>query len=257
MPRANRYFLSGHIWHLTQRCHNRDFLLRFAADRRRWRYWLLHSRLRYGLCVLNYTVTSNHIHLLVRDNGEGEIAAAMQLMAGRTAQEFNQRKGRVGAYWQGRYHATAVDSDAHLARCIAYIDLNMVRAGVVTHPRDWLDGGYHELFEQRRRNRITDVKALEDLLNVRGHRDLLRYRDELVTQALATGNVSRDPRWTQSKAVGSEAYVRAIHAELRIRSPGLQPDRDPSGYWLKEPHVRYTHGHSAPKMASISRSGRC
>ena len=32
------------------------------------------------------------------------------------------------------YHAAAVESDEHLARCIAYIDANMVRAGVVSHP---------------------------------------------------------------------------------------------------------------------------
>jgi REP element-mobilizing transposase RayT len=33
MPRANR--LSGHggIFHVTQRCHNREFLLKFALDR--------------------------------------------------------------------------------------------------------------------------------------------------------------------------------------------------------------------------------
>jgi REP element-mobilizing transposase RayT len=37
MPRASRYFLPNHIWHITHRCHQRDFLLKFARDRRRWR----------------------------------------------------------------------------------------------------------------------------------------------------------------------------------------------------------------------------
>ena len=27
MPRANRYFLANHVWHLTHRCHEREFLL--------------------------------------------------------------------------------------------------------------------------------------------------------------------------------------------------------------------------------------
>ena len=61
----------------------------------------------------------------------------MQLIAGRTAHEYNQRKGRSGAFWEDRYHATAVDSDKYLARCMVYIDLNMVRAGVVSHPGEW------------------------------------------------------------------------------------------------------------------------
>ena len=29
MPRANRYFLPGHVWHITHRCHKKEFLLKF------------------------------------------------------------------------------------------------------------------------------------------------------------------------------------------------------------------------------------
>jgi putative transposase len=39
-------------------------------------------------------VTSNHVHLLVKDRGGDVIAQSMQLIAGRTAQEYNQRKNR-------------------------------------------------------------------------------------------------------------------------------------------------------------------
>ena len=52
----------------------------------------------------------------------------MQLIAGRTAQEYNQRKDRQGAFWEDRYHATAIEADGHLHRCLIYIDLNMIRA---------------------------------------------------------------------------------------------------------------------------------
>ncbi|CAB1080953.1 Transposase and inactivated derivatives [Olavius algarvensis Delta 1 endosymbiont] len=58
----------------------------------------------------------------------------MGLIAGRTAQQYNQRKKRKGAFWQDRYHATAIETGEHLLRCLVYIDLNMVRAGVVDHP---------------------------------------------------------------------------------------------------------------------------
>jgi len=109
----------------TLRCHQKEFLLKFTKDRQRWRNWLFEAKKRYGLCVLNYVVTSNHIHLLVHDRGKGEIAQSMQLIAGRTAQEYNQRKRRKGAYWEDRYHATAVDTDEYLARCMVYIDLDM------------------------------------------------------------------------------------------------------------------------------------
>lgn len=61
MQRANRLFLTGYVWHITHRCQRREFLLKFARDRQRWRYWLFEAKTRFGLCVLNYTATSNHI----------------------------------------------------------------------------------------------------------------------------------------------------------------------------------------------------
>jgi REP element-mobilizing transposase RayT len=109
-------------------------LLKFSKDKKRWAYWLLEAKRRFKLVVLNYTVTSNHIHLLVYCNDSNVIPQAVQLIAGRTAQEFNNRRNRKGAFWQDRYHATAVESQNHLMECIVYIDLNMVRAGVVNHP---------------------------------------------------------------------------------------------------------------------------
>ena len=145
MPRAHRHFIAGHVWHITHRCHRRDFLLKFSRDRSTYLHWLFEAKKRFGLEVLDYVVTSNHIHLMVRDSGSDVIANSMQLIAGRTAQQYNQRKQRKGAFWEDRYHATAIETDDHLQRCLVYIDLNMVRAGVVTHPEQWKHAGFNEI----------------------------------------------------------------------------------------------------------------
>jgi putative transposase len=116
---------AGPDWHITHRCHKREFLLKFARDRRRWLEILLEATKRYGLVVLNYMVTSNHIHLLAYDgSGREAIPRSMQLVAGRSGQEYNDRKKRRGAFWQDRYHATAVEDGEHLLRCMVYLDLN-------------------------------------------------------------------------------------------------------------------------------------
>ena len=160
MPRANRHFLAGHLWHITHRCHQKQFLLKFARDRRRYLRLVFEAKKRFGLSVLNYMVTSNHIHLLVKDTGANVIAQSMQLIAGRTAQEYNQRKGRQGAFWEDSYHATAIEVDEHLRRCLVYIDLNMVRAGVVNHPGEWAHSGYREIQEPPERYAIIDLRGL-------------------------------------------------------------------------------------------------
>jgi putative transposase len=93
--------------------------------------WRFDAKKRFGLGVLDCTVTSNPVHLLAQDSGEDPLAKSMQLIAGRTAQQYNRRKARAGAFWEDRYHATAIDTDGHLHLCVVYIDLNIVGAGVV------------------------------------------------------------------------------------------------------------------------------
>jgi REP-associated tyrosine transposase len=61
MPRANRHYIPGYVWHITRRCHKKEFVLKFARDRRRYLQWVFGARKRYGLSVLNYTVTPNHV----------------------------------------------------------------------------------------------------------------------------------------------------------------------------------------------------
>ena len=214
MPRANRYFLPGQIWHITHRCHEKAFLLKFARDRRRDLRWLFEAKKRFGLCVLNYAVTSNHVHLLLKDTGEAVIARSMQLVAGRTGQEFNQRKNRQGAFWEDRYHATAIEGDAHLHRCLVYIDLNMVRAGVVTHPAEWAHGGYGEIQNPPERYRLIELNELSLSCGFSRVSDFQRAHREWIAEALARGVLQRDERWSDAIAVGSEGFVAKMKEQL-------------------------------------------
>jgi putative transposase len=234
MPRAHRYFLPGHVWHITHRCHKQQFLLRFAKDRRAWVYWLYESRRRYGLCVLNYVVTSNHIHLLVKDRGRGEIARSMQLIAGRVAQQFNRRKSRTGAYWEDRYHATAIQADSHLMQCMVYIDLNMVRAGAVDHPSDWAHAGYNEIQTLPPRYRCIDVPTLTTLLGFANTDGLRAELREWVDATLAKGELARHPPWTESVAIGQHAYLNAIAAALKASHPGRDIRNEDNCLTLRE-----------------------
>ena len=113
MPRANRHFLPGHVWHITHRCHQKKFLLKFARDRRRYLHWIFEAKKRSGLSVLNYMVTSIHIHLLVKDTGRQVITQSMQLVAGRTAKSCSLRGRR---YCGKRVKLTGVILPAKMTR---------------------------------------------------------------------------------------------------------------------------------------------
>lgn len=218
MPRANRYFTAGSYHHITDRCHDRSFLLRFARDRSRYREVLRLESRQAGVSLLGYAITSNHIHLVLASPDHQAVAQLMQRVQGQFAREYNRRKRRSGAYWGDRYHATLVDGKEHLFNCLRYIDLNMVRAGVVSHPDEWEWCGFHELIGRRRRYRLIDQPALLEALewdadfNAWGR----NYR-AAIEERIQTGPLTREPEWTESLAVGSRAFISRIEMTLKNR----------------------------------------
>jgi putative transposase len=252
MPRANRHYIPGYVWHITHRCHKKEFLLKFARDRRRWLQWLFEAKKRYGISVLNYMLTSNHIHLLVADDGDRDVIPnSIQLIAGRTGQEYNQRKKRKGAFWEDRYHATAIERGEHLIRCMLYIDMNMVRAGAVNHPRQWPFCGYKEIESPGQRYAIIDYKRLVDLLHMRDCDELQESYSHWVDEILRAENHTRESKCTESIAVGSKRFVETTKRRLGIKARGRHVLGKNGRYELREPPAPY-NGHFAPENAILS-----
>jgi len=190
---------------------------------------------------LNYTVTSNHIHLLVQDDGSRDtLSKTIQLTASRIAQEYNLRKSRKGAFWEDRYHATAVQDDDHLIRCMAYIDLNMVRAGVVNHPSEWPFSGYNEILTPPRKYSLIDRRRLLSLLGFDDSDKFSKVYQGWVEDILRTRGHSREAKWTQSIAVGSKSFVEGIKDKLGFRAVGRKVVATKDGYELKENMASYS-----------------
>ena len=240
MARAKRHYIPGQIWHLTHRCHKQEFLLKFSQDKRRWLQWLFKAKKRYGLVILNYTVTSNHIHLLVFDEkGRDVIPDSIKLIAGRTGQEFNIRKKRKGAFWEDRYHATAIESEEHLFKCLTYIDLNMVRNGVIAHPSEWPFGGYNEIQKPRRKNVLIAYQKLAELTGFESYNIFQKAHQEMVNTSLANGNNQRQIQWTESIAVGSQSFIETIKEKFGTLAKSRKIIEINGGFQLREETVAY------------------
>ena len=213
--------------------------------------WVFEAKKRFGLSVLNYVVTSNHVHLLVRDTGSNLIPQSMQLIAGRSAQEYNQRKNRQGAFWEDRYHATAIEQDEHLHRCLVYIDLNIVRASVVNHPVEWKHSGYHEIEDPPKRYAIINFRELTALCGFADLRDFQRAHCQWIEQGLENGLAVRDDRWSEAIAVGSLSFVETIKSYLGIKATHREVIEADGTYVLREPSEAYA-GKSTGKNEALS-----
>jgi len=230
MPRSNRYILPGRLYHITHRCHDRKFLLGAAADRTEYRRRLGAALDRFGVSLLSYAITSNHTHEILTSPNEKRISQMMQSLEGKFAEYYNARKGRRGAFWEDRFHSTMIQEGSHLLDCMVYIDLNMVRCGVVNHPEQWEWCGYHELVGDRKRFRIIDHDLLGKLLGPLAQDFLVSYRSE-IERAIAAKRLSRESWWTESIAVGSREYVLQIEEQTRKRKKRIRSEEVGSGYW--------------------------
>jgi hypothetical protein len=64
------------------------------------------------------------------------------------------------------------------------------------------------------------------------------YRD-WVQEFLAKQGRERQPRWTESIAIGAEAFVRETKEKLGIRVMGREVKRAGESYELREPEISY------------------
>ena len=85
---------------------------------------------------LAYCLMDNHVHLLI-ETPEANLGSGMQWLHGFYAQAYNERHGRVGHVFQGRYGAVRITSDEQLWTVAAYIANNPVEGGLCARPEDW------------------------------------------------------------------------------------------------------------------------
>ncbi|MDH3349636.1 MAG: transposase [Desulfobulbaceae bacterium] len=182
MPRIARMLVKGEpaVYHVMTRTALDGYVL---GDVEKDHLFKLIQKLSsiYFTELLGYCIMGNHFHLLVRMNQEEnysdeEIIHRFQLYYGeglkidptkgqlpalrakwenlseyikeikqQFSRFYNKRHNRRGFFWAERFKSIIVDNGETLINCLAYIDLNPVRAGLVERPEDyrWCSLGYH------------------------------------------------------------------------------------------------------------------
>jgi putative transposase len=137
MPRKPRFLLPGHTLHLIQRGNNRGPCFVDDCDRERYLTALLHASERARCAIHAYVLMSNHSHLLVTADDALATGRMMQSLGRIYVHYFNKRHRRTGTLWEGRYRASLIDSEHYFLACSRYIEMNPVRAGMVSEPASY------------------------------------------------------------------------------------------------------------------------
>jgi len=167
--------------------------------------------------VLGFCIMDNHFHLVVRmlpddQFSDQDIKERYKRYYGRTPQQhtlqpgqipfyrekwaslsyflkeikqrfscyYNKLNNRIGYFWGDRFKSVLVEDGQTLINCLAYVELNPVRAALVKKPENyrWCSLGYH-IQTNNRDNFLTIDFGLEDT-GLKKHQEKLRAYQEFV-----------------------------------------------------------------------------
>ncbi len=159
MARLPRLTLPGYPHHLIQRGNNRQAIFLALADYQTLIELVAMHASRFGVAVHAYVLMTNHFHLLATPETADGVPQMMQAVGRSYVRYFNSKHQRSGTLWEGRYRSTLIQSERYLLACMAYIDLNPVRAGLSAQPGEypWSSHGH---YTGRRTDRFITPHAL-------------------------------------------------------------------------------------------------
>jgi putative transposase len=145
MARLPRLTAPGLPHHLIQRGNNRQSIFVDEADCVSYLRELAELADGHGLAIHAYVLMPNHVHLLATPAERETLPRVMQALGRRYVRRFNDRHGRTGTLWEGRYRSTLIETDRYLLACMRYVEMNPVRAGLVNEPGHyrWSSHAHH------------------------------------------------------------------------------------------------------------------
>ncbi len=159
MARLPRLTVPGYPHHVILRGNNRQDIFRTTADYQRMLDLLTEQSRAHQVDVHAYVLMGNHLHLLLTPQVDLALPKMMQAVGRSYVQVFNKMHARTGTLWEGRYRSTLIQTDRYLLACMAYIDLNPVRAHLVAQPEDYMWSSFGH-YAGRRVDRLITPHAL-------------------------------------------------------------------------------------------------
>ena len=165
MARLPRLTLPGFAHHIIQRGNNRQPIFIATADYQMMLDLLEENSNKFEVAIHAYVLMGNHFHLLATPQTTEGLAQMMQAVGRRYVRYFNDRQGRSGTLWEGRFKSTLIQTERYLLACMAYIDLNPVRAGMVVQAGDYPWSSFAHFVGRRADRLITPHPLFWELGN--------------------------------------------------------------------------------------------
>ena len=214
MARLPRVTLPGYPHHIIQRGNNRQAIFIDRQDFETMLALLTENAQKFGVAVHAYVLMDNHFHLLATPSSAEALPLMMQAVGRSYVRRFNQRHGRSGTLWEGRYRSTLIETERYLLACMVYIDLNPVRAGMVAEPGAWRWCSHAHYLGRQHDPLVTPHALVWNLGNTPFAREAA-YKTLVEAGIGSSQQAALTDAALRGWALGSEDFV----AELQNKSP--------------------------------------
>lgn len=142
MPRVRRFIPVDSALHIMCRGNNKQNI--FNNDSDKLYYWRLLDGLKdeNKINIFHYCIMNNHVHLIVWVSCASKLSKFMKQVNLSYFNYYKKLYGYWGHIWQGRYKSNIIETDSYLLHCGKYIEINPVRAGIVTQPCEYAFSSY-------------------------------------------------------------------------------------------------------------------
>lgn len=227
MPRRARLAIAGIPWHIIQRGNNRSPCFYHEEDYQFYLEQLELQAMKFGCLVHAYCLMTNHVHLLVTPIEKESASLMMKHLGQRFVQYINRSYGRSGTLWEGRFKSCITQEERYALACYRYIELNPVRAGMVSQPQDYLWSSYKLNAYGHPDSCITPHRLYLGLGATQEDR-LAAYRT-LVENAMNENDIKAIRSATNGNFVlGNNRFQREIEKALGQRTHPGRPGRPPA-----------------------------
>lgn len=209
MARLPRLIVPGYPHHIIQRGNNRQAIFADDVDRERYLLLLSESAKRHRLPIHAFVLMTNHVHLLATPAEVGAIAAVMQAVGRAYVRWFNKRHERSGTLFEGRFRSSMVDADHYALACTRYIEMNPVRAGLVSRPEEFRWSSHRHHVGLQPHPLITEHAAIWGLGNTPFERQS-SYKKMFDAPHEELANTFIRKTINSGLPLGSEAWIEAL-----------------------------------------------
>jgi putative transposase len=209
MARQPRLILPHQPHYVVQRGNDNQPIFHDDEDYERFLGWLKEAAKAYRVAIHAWVLMPNHLHLLATPSDEDGLAAMMQKVGRLYVPWFNNKYGRSGTLFGGRFRTAPLDPAQYLLPAMCYLELHPVRSQAAFAPLDYRWSSHAHHAGVRTDPLVTDHAGYWELGNTPFQREAAYIA--ATQQGLNQDELAAiDAAVTKGAVLGSRAYLEAL-----------------------------------------------